>query len=271
MSEIGNQFHSQRGLTLIELLIAIAIGTLLLVMFVQIYFGIRSATELQVAINDIEFNARRAITILSSELKRAGHIGCARLSAEFPLVQNNIINNSNKVLGSDDQIAVKYVDLPGVVLIEMNNDSLIVTNDKEFKANELLMISDCNKGEVFRVKNVSVHGDLQTITPETKLLNVYDDNAEVGRIVSNRYFVRDDGESKSLMVEDIEHRKITLVENVMAINFVYTVNEGAQIKELQASEVQDWSKVVGVFANIKVTTQRPTFEKVWHMYVALPP
>lgn len=248
---------------------SIVICSLVLAMIVQIYFSAKSAQQIQTAINDIEFNATRTITILSNELKRAGHIGCARLSADFPLKQNEYINANNVIVGTQNEIQVRYVDLPGVVLKQNTAGMLVTTTDREFNANDILMISDCQKAEVFRVKTAKSSDNVQYITPETPLVYQYDANAEIGRLVSNRYYVDTGDTSKNLFVEDIDHKHKALVDHVSALSFVYTIRRGSQLTDVKANEVADWSQILGVSADIKVVTTVPELEKIWHMYVAI--
>lgn len=263
------KFGNQCGLVLIEMVIAIAIGGLLLGLIVEIYLEAKNAQQLQTAINDIEFNANRTIAILSNDLKRAGHIGCARLTADFPLKKTNIINANNKIVGKKDEIQIRYVDLPAVVLRQMSMGTLMVSNEKIFKENDILMISDCHKAEVFRVKSNTLSDDKQYIVPVRPLNFEYGENAEIGPVINNRYFLDKTDGGKRLFVEDIHHKRMSLVDNIEEIFFLFTVKQGYQSIDVHANEVTDWSQLVGVAADIKVITTLPALEKNWHMYVAL--
>lgn len=269
MFTFSNTFRNQRGLTLIELLISIVIASFLLIILVQIYFETKNAQVLQAAITDVEFNASRTISILSSELKRAGHIGCAHLSQDFPLNSNNFISANNIIVGKDNEIQIRYVDLPGVILKQISAGTLVASHEKEFKENDILMISDCHKAEVFTVKAVQATDSLQNITPNEPLKNVYDENAEIGRVVNNRYYLDNTDAGHSLFVEDIEHKKIVLVDHVDEISFLYTIPFGSQFTDVKATTVADWTRVVGVAADIKVSAASSELEKIWHMYVAI--
>lgn len=270
MSTSRNPFRNQCGLTLIELMTSLAIGLVLLALMVEIYLDAKGAQQVQVAINDIEFNAKRTITILASEVKRAGHIGCARLTADFPLNQNNVINVGNIIHGSDKEIQVRYSDLPGAAYKDMNAGTLLVSDDIQFNDNDVLMIADCKKAEVFHVKSVKTIDHTQYIIPNAPLINAYDDNAEIGKVIINRYFVGHNEEGKSLYVEDIDNKKLALVDNVTDLTFKYTIKQGNQIIDVPANQVKDWSLVIGVAADIKIAAKMPALEKIWHMYVAIP-
>lgn len=151
----------------------------------------------------------------------------------------------------------------------MSGITLIASNEKIFNDNDILMISDCHKAEVFRVKSVRLSEDKQYIVPLSPLHSGYEENAEIGRVINNRYFIDSTDDGKHLVVEDIHHKKMSLVYNIDKLDFLYTIKHGHQLIDVHQNEVTDWSKVVGVGADIKVITNVPVLEKVWHMYVAL--
>lgn len=71
------------GLSLIEILVALAIGSLLILALVQVFAGSRTAYQLSAGLARTQENARFAIDILQRDLRMAGHMGCVNDQARF--------------------------------------------------------------------------------------------------------------------------------------------------------------------------------------------
>jgi len=65
-----------RGLTLIELMIALLIGTILVLGLVQVFAGSRAAYQLSQGIARNQESSRFAVDFLTRDLRMAGHAGC---------------------------------------------------------------------------------------------------------------------------------------------------------------------------------------------------
>lgn len=70
------QPHAQAGLSLVELMIALAIGTLLIFGVVQVFAASRAAYQLSEGLARVQENGRFAIDFLQRDIRMAGHFGC---------------------------------------------------------------------------------------------------------------------------------------------------------------------------------------------------
>lgn len=75
---------SQAGLSLIELMIAIALGALLLLGLVQIFSGVRTTFGTTEALSRIQENSRFALEFIRRDVRMAGHFGCVNEFGHFP-------------------------------------------------------------------------------------------------------------------------------------------------------------------------------------------
>ncbi|KAF1691384.1 PilW family protein [Pseudoxanthomonas koreensis] len=109
--------HSQ-GLSLIELMIALLIGTILLLGVVQVFGASRTAYQLSEGMSRTQENARFALDYLQRDIRMAGHFGCvndqARNQSAGGLVSHFTVNGPAdfgfSVRGYDDATP------PGIVL-----------------------------------------------------------------------------------------------------------------------------------------------------------
>lgn len=141
------------GLALLELISAMTVGMIVLGIIAEIFLVTKERQRYQAAINDVELSATRTISILSDEIKRAGHIGCARLTADFPVASfdPSLLRAVNKLKGGRHEIIVRYADLPGAVLQQFSRESMVASTDVIFKKNDILMIADCEKAEILEL------------------------------------------------------------------------------------------------------------------------
>lgn len=83
MNTMPNSMSRLKGVSLIELMIALAIGTLLLLGLVQVFAASRSAYQLSEGLSRVQENGRFAIDYLQRDIRMAGHMGCVNDQARF--------------------------------------------------------------------------------------------------------------------------------------------------------------------------------------------
>ncbi|SRR5579885_1135090 len=267
---------SCKGFVLVELMMVMVTGIVLLGIVFEVYLGCERSLALQAALMTIQDNAETAISILHSEIDRAGYIGCSLLTNDFPIADSTDYSLSavNRLTGTDsNQITVRYQAFPGAELLAsmQGNTSMIVNNQVQFSEGDILLISDCSRAEIFQVAKVSRQHHVQTIMPRVPLHYRYAANAELDRLEINRYFVantgrtdRDGSPMYSLYREDIHHVKSELVEGVSDMRILYSVYKAGAYTDVPAASVTDWSQVKGVSIDLLVSGTQS--KKTWHMY-----
>ena len=80
---VGRVRRVSAGLSLIELMIALAIGSLLVLALVEVFAASRTAYQLSAGMARTQENGRFAIDILQRDLRMAGHAGCVNDQARF--------------------------------------------------------------------------------------------------------------------------------------------------------------------------------------------
>jgi len=80
-----------RGFSLIELLIAMALGVVLLLGLIQMFDGVRSTFNAAEAKSRIQENGRFALEFLRRDARMAGHTGCLQEQIHFPAGTNRLL------------------------------------------------------------------------------------------------------------------------------------------------------------------------------------
>jgi len=70
------KLHQQKGFTLAEIMIASALGIIVLIGMVQIFQSVKQGYNLQLAMNQIQENGRFAVHFLNQKIRMAGYSQC---------------------------------------------------------------------------------------------------------------------------------------------------------------------------------------------------
>lgn len=212
-----------RGLSLVELMIALVLSLVIGAAVIQMFLASKTTYRLQDAMARVQENGRFAVSFLASDIRMAGFMGCGNLSeitinvianpapidATNPLGQiiggaNNVstTNAWNAVAGSD-VLSIRRASSAGVKLVgNMATDNAniqVENNSLGLRAGDALFLSDCLSADIFRATNVSSGSSQTTVAHANnfnignKLSKAYGDDAELLVFESINYFIRDTG------------------------------------------------------------------------------
>ena len=181
-------FSHQTGLTLVELMVALAIGFVGVASVGYLYVGSQQSFRIQDSMSTIQENSRFALDTMSQGIRMAGYAGCGNLSS---VALNNITANPQVVTpggatgiqvfpaGSGWTVPTGYVRVAGDVLRLSYASSAGVTvtgnmanytaniqingNPSGFTAGSVLMVSDCQNADLFVTTGVSSSSGTVTI------------------------------------------------------------------------------------------------------------
>jgi len=193
MSSINIKSH-QKGLTLIELMIALVLGLLLVAGTIQVFVSNKQTARVTEAHSRIQENARFALEILSRDIRAAGYSGCRTIdnmniqtvaNAPVPasMSPTTIVTGSNDESGTltptpsfsaslgtvvpgTDLITIQRgsgcgATLVGNVSSSNANIQVYSPNTCNISAGDVLMVADCEDAHIFRATNVSSTGGTQ--------------------------------------------------------------------------------------------------------------
>lgn len=102
--------HSMAGLSLIELMVALAISAVLVLGLVEVFAASRTAYQLSTGLARVQENGRFAMDFLQRDLRMAGHLGCVNDQARF--LPGNVTPSrpalASTFLTADEQQAADY-------------------------------------------------------------------------------------------------------------------------------------------------------------------
>ncbi len=198
---LKHPMYRQRGMGLVEMMIALLIGAFLLTGALQIFINSRQTNRMQENLSRLQENGRFAMEFISRDIRMAGYMGCATLGAVTPVIDaqpqnpnpnpsiasftnlnaitgaNNIANNwsssacsaSNECVVNTDAVTVQYVGSCGGYLVgNMGTDNANIQipadNTCDAQQYDTLLISDCDAADVFIATTASSGSGVQTIS-----------------------------------------------------------------------------------------------------------
>lgn len=102
------------GLSLIEIMVALAISSLLILGLVEVFAASRTAYQLSTGIARVQENGRFAMDFLQRDVRMAGHLGCVNDQARF--LPENVTPSrpalASTFLTADEQLAEDFAAAP---------------------------------------------------------------------------------------------------------------------------------------------------------------
>lgn len=205
----------QQGMTLVEIMIALAISTILLTGVIQIFISSKQSYLLLDANSRVQENGRFTIDYLASDLRMTGFTGCYRGTAAS--VENILNDQTNfnwdlanplegnewtgagwapaldaaiagQVLENTDVLITRSMDTDGISLVSpFSNSAQLFVDPANNNINDgdILMVTDCDSASMFQVTN-------QQVTGGGTLVNIVHSNAvmspgNAGSLLANSY------------------------------------------------------------------------------------
>lgn len=275
MSNPGVSLKRDTGFSLVELMVALAVGMIVILVVAQFFSATRSSYLQSDASGRLQENARFSMDVLATDIRMAGYMGCMQ---DVPV--NNIATPSGNDFFTFSKAVQGYIQGSGTVPgglpswsevkagtsvlalkrgestssrldgnLDPNNANIqIKGNLSAIQDDEILMISDCTHADVFRVNNVSHNGVVVPVTTtvtvnhssgkntDSKLSTPYQGGSELMRLVSRIYYI---GSGTGTCPAD----------TVCRVNL--TVSAGNPVGQIESliSNVEDMDLLYGVDAN----------------------
>ncbi len=204
----------QRGMTLMELLLAMALGAVLLLTLTQFYSHARRAYTMQTEQARLQENARLALTLLGREVRMAGYLGCdatvavsATATAPPDLPSSALALRGyddgvgwiapkavTRVAGSDVLRVIRTAPGRSLLAADMASTSAalsLAVNGEGLAANDRLIVSDCVGADLFCASGVSglTIQHATSCNTSAALSRAYPTGAQVMAYVQNQFFI----------------------------------------------------------------------------------
>jgi type IV pilus assembly protein PilW len=203
------QAPGQRGMTLIELMVAMTIGLFLMLVLSAAYFNATQLFRTQNQLAELQDNGRSAIEVLTKELRMVGYMGCvneASLAAAPPFVSmqgydsvadyeraGNTLTETSFSGATGPVLVVRhgsYQSIPVTVFTAAN----ITAGPDTFGwkgGSPQMLISDCTQATQFAAGAITVNGGITTIPAAagTNIAGAFTNTARVRPVETSTFFL----------------------------------------------------------------------------------
>lgn len=161
-----NAIKDQRGLSLIELMIAMALGIFITGGMLQLFINSKQSYRVQENISRLQENGRFAMDFISKDVRMADYWGCL---SDSTFIDNNlntgsiyddfsttIVGTNNDGLNGSDSITISGVAASGIFVVDTpasTSANLKVTDESGLLQNDIVLVSDCVAGDIFQITN----------------------------------------------------------------------------------------------------------------------
>ena len=161
--------HRQYGVTLVELMIALAIGLLVTVAMLKVYVDASRMYRFNEGLARVQENGRFALEFIRRDARVAGFWGCysdatlsngvsATSDAYINVGAGHITGTSDDGLNSSDSITFRSATGSGALVtsgMSGTGDSVTVESVGALSTNTAVLISDCEDGDLFQVTGIA--------------------------------------------------------------------------------------------------------------------
>ncbi|HKK14560.1 MAG TPA: PilW family protein [Gammaproteobacteria bacterium] len=253
-------YSRQRGLSLVEIMVALVLGLVLLAGVYKVYIGSKQTYRVTDNQARLQENGRFAIHFLNRDIRDAGYQGCTNLNNLQPniIVRNppaSLVFGADKVINGYDSGAwpgdfpsqpANLVAGNSVILVRQaspssatltgnldpaNSNMQVDKNAEGWKQNDYIFVTDCQNADIFQATSVSNSNSGSTVTMAygksgnytNRLSKVYQKNAQVMAYHSRMFYIGTDpsGTSTSLYEVLDNGNPRELVGNVAAMKAEY--------------------------------------------------
>lgn len=276
-------FHYKKlnsGFSLIELLIASSLGLFLMAGVAAVYFAELRDFNFQQALSQIQDNQRIATYFLTTDIRMAGFIGCARLSEAkvFNTIDTVYFSANSKIFAyhhgkttatysnsaietllqksveNSDMLVVQFTD-PETLSAHVKGDEIDFTGNSRFKAGDIFSLSNCNQVDLFQAKEAGSYSIIPAVSVK---MDDFDPLTQLSLFHSYVFYIAETGRKNlagnliyALYRRDLNGpatQQSELLEGVRSMHVYFAVRNSSQnnIEYFTGDQVQDWENVIGV-------------------------
>ena len=296
--------RKQAGLSLVELMVALVLGALLTVGIVQIFTSNSQSFRINTSEARVQETGRIAIDMMARAIRNAGYFGCFPVNPiannldstdddyspglhEFNydgLVSDNGSRPGN-ALANTDHLRLSGVRGGSGVVATADVTSTVFTVDRQGGLGEgdIVMISDCENGDIFELESIEDNGTNFTITAVQQnnaddrpgndfslnapagcpvgddcFASVYPQGVRIKQPYTETYYVGTGASGAPALFVDGGGPDVEIAENVVDLDFLYgeSATPGGPVQNWRdANAVGDWGNVGAVQTSILIRSE----------------
>lgn len=247
--------YYQTGLSLIELMIALLISTILLLGVLTLFSNTTAQDRTNSAIARVQESARIGLEFIQRDLRRTSYLGCISSNIPAPTgtptsAQTAISNFlTGMITGTDggtgsDTLVTNFGTSTGATASNIVTSGVTLSKSIESAANQIFVISNCT--DLAIIKHGTA-GSTSTLTPSG---NEYDPSgiasgSGVWGIQQASYDIRDTGRTNNAgnAISALYRNGEEIIEGAENLQVLYGITNGSNTTWLSATDLTNSNKV----------------------------
>ena len=277
-TKVLRSFHYQRGLSLVELMIAITLGLILTAGIIQIFSNSKRTYRIEESLSRVQESGRMALDFISNDVRMVSFWGCQRDPSK---IQNDLATGSGYIdftatgisgteggAGAPDTLTLDGADsTPGLALQATSSPGtpFQVGLPNDLKSGDMVLVSDCVGGNIFQVmgSNPSSSG---TVDPSlgagspgnaTQITRDYGVDASIYYVHEIIYSLQAGSDGQLALWRSIDGANQEIVDDVsdMQIQYGEDIDGDESVdRYVDANNVSNFNNVYSVRVQLTVQT-----------------
>jgi len=267
----------QRGLSLIELMIALVLGLFITAGMIQLFIHSKQSYRIQENLSRVQENGRFAMEFLARDIRMAGYWGCLgdtttiknNLNPAAASLLDEVIATNGDGLNSSDSITVNRLTLPSASVVETPPNKaakLKVSGGNGLEKDDVVMVIDCTSGDLFQItndpaaNNKLAHKEVgdNPGNSDDQFQKIYSTDAKIHKIRNIEYYISQNPSGQPALYRRLNGNPgQELVEGIESMQILYGIDtNGNNTANSYApfSTGLDLNNAVSVRTNLLVTT-----------------
>jgi type IV pilus assembly protein PilW len=282
--------NKQRGLTLVELMVAITVGLILTAGIIQIFINSKQTYRVEQSLSRLQESGRMALDFIANDIRMAGYWGCQHTTSDDSgdVIINNLDPAGSGYIdftaagitgteggGAPDSITLRGADsTPGLtpqpnggggVYSLSPSTALQVNLPNNLKSGDLVLVSDCTHGDIFQITGADpsaggvVDHAVGVGSPgnTSQLLKTYEGDASIFYMHHIVYTIQNGADGQPALWRSDNNVDQEIVDDVSDLQILYGEDmddDGSVDTYVTADNVTDFDNVYSVRVQLTVQT-----------------
>ena len=196
----STKMNKQRGLSLIELMIAVALGIFITGGMITLFVNSSQSYRVQENLSRLQENGHFAINFLTQDIRMADYWGCLNSSVTiannlnpgsgFDDFANAITATDNTGFNGSDSITIKRVGSSDTYVYQVPatpSADIKVTPNSGLADDDIVLVSDCSVGDIFQITNINGNSTFDNVVHNTNVGAVTADPGNYEKELEKKY------------------------------------------------------------------------------------
>jgi type IV pilus assembly protein PilW len=277
--------HSQLGLSMIELMVAITIGLILSAGIIQIFANSKQTYRIEESLSRVQESGRMALDFISNDVRMASYWGCqpdpSNIQNDLAAGAGYIDFTSGAVTGTEggagapDSLTLSGADGTLGLVLQPNggggsystatSTALQVSTPNDLSAGDIVLVGDCTGGDIFQVTgaNPSAAGVVDHAVGggspgnASQLSKAYQGDASIYYVHQTIYTIKAGADGQPALWRSVDGADQEIVEDVSDLQVLYGEdmnNDRSVDRYVDANNVSNFANVYSVRVRLTVQT-----------------